>query len=100
MASKRLVVLAQVGQRIADHDVGARIVEGALVHLGQVLAAEIDQLAVDIDHDGALDAGVAQHLAQGGALAAAGDQDALRVGVGDQGRVDQRLVIDVLVGDG
>ena len=93
-------MVAQVRQRVADHDLGARIVEGALVHLGQVLAAEVDQLAVDVHHHRALDTRVAQHLAQRGALAAAGDQDALRRRVGDQRGVDQRLVVDVLVGDG
>jgi hypothetical protein len=40
---------------------------------------------------------VAQHLARGGALAAAGDEDALGARVVQQRRVDEQLVVDPLV---
>src|SRR5439155_1266728 len=76
-------------------NVGARILEDPLVHLRQVLLAELDDLAVNVDHDPAPDAGVAKDLAKGGPLAAADDQARLgRVIAGQHARVNQRLVVD------
>jgi len=71
---------------------------GALVHFGQVRLAELDHLAVDVDHDGPGDGGVAENLPERGAFAAPDHQGATgrRLG-GQQARVDQRLVIDELI---
>ena len=72
-----------------------RVLEGALVHLRQVLLAELDHLAVDVDHDGAPDAGIPEDLPEGGPLTAADDQAGLRAALGGQhAGVDERLVVD------
>src|SRR5439155_26169787 len=42
----------------------------------------------------------AQNLAQRGSLAASGDEDGARVGMRQQRRLDERLVVDELVGLG
>ena len=52
---------------------------------------------VDVHHDDALHAAVPQHLARGGALAAAGDEHAARRRVQQHGRVHQQLVVHPLV---
>jgi hypothetical protein len=43
-------------------ELGAGVVERALMHLGQVRLAELDDLAVDVDHDGAGDGGIPENL--------------------------------------
>jgi hypothetical protein len=93
-------VLVEVGQGVADHHVSTRIVKCTLVHLGKMLAAQVHEFAVDIDHDGPLDSRQAQHLTKRRALAAASDQHPLRIRMADEGRVHQRLVIHELVGYG
>jgi hypothetical protein len=62
-----------------------------------VLAAKVADDLVDVDHDDLLDGRVAKHLARGGALPPTGDEDALWVGVVQQRRVDEQLVVDPLV---
>ena len=75
----------------------ARVVEGALVVTAEVLLAQVDDLAVDVDHHDALYAVVGQHLADGRALAAAGDEDRPGLRVRDHARLYQRLVVYELV---
>src|SRR5439155_10705008 len=86
------------GAGVGVDDAKTRVVEGAPVNLRQVGSAGGDGLGVDVDHHDLLDGSVAQRFPGGGAFAAAGDEDAARGRMGDEGRVDQRLVVDELVG--
>src|SRR6266850_2438536 len=65
-----LARLLQIGPRVLVTQLGPGVLERPLVHLGQVLLAEVDDLAIDVDHDGVGHRGVAKHLAKRGALAA------------------------------
>src|SRR6185295_12088597 len=77
----------------------ARVLEGALVHLRQVLLAEVHHLAIDVHHDGAVDGRISEDLAEGRSLAAADDQPGLRRPLGgEHARVDEGLVIDEVLG--
>src|SRR5437867_7682722 len=78
---------------------GARIVEGAPVHLGQVLAAERHHLVIDVDHDGPGDGGAFEDFAKRRPFAAADHERPVRLALeGQKARMDQRLVVDELVG--
>src|SRR3989442_1591902 len=71
------------------------ILEPPLMHLGQILFAELAALAVDVAHAPALDAGVAEDLWGGGPPPPADDQSGLGRPLGGQhARVDERLVVD------
>ncbi|MNZ80567.1 hypothetical protein D3C78_992070 [compost metagenome] len=85
---------------VVDHQVQARILEGALGVVGQVLLAHLDHGAVDLDHGDVLDAAVLGHFAQHAAVAAADDQHALGQAVGEDRHVGEHLVVDELVGLG
>ena len=89
--------LLEVGARILVQEPGPRVVERALVHLGQVLLALVDHLAVDVDHQALGDAAVAEDLADGRALAAPDDHGALGTRMGEQARLDEQLMVDELV---
>ena len=82
---------------VAEDQPRALVVEGALVPGGQMLAAGIHGLVVDVDHHRSLDRAVSEHLAQGCALAPPHHQHGARLGVEHQRRMHQRLVIDELV---
>ena len=88
----------EIGPGVLVTELGPGVLERPLVHLGQVLLAELDHLAVDVDHDGVAHRGVAEHLAERGALAAADHQPGPRGRLGGQhARVDEGLVIDELI---
>ena len=93
-----LLALLEIAARVLVPQLGPGVVERALMHLRQVRLAELDDLAVDVHHDGAVDGGIPEDLPQGGALAAADHEGASRRPVGgEQARVDQGLVIDELI---
>lgn len=105
-------------REVADDDVKGRVGRGAKLRRGvvadeleprvgerglvrrQVLLAEVADDAVDVDHQALFDGSMLENFARRRALAAAGDEDAPRAAVGDEGRVDEHLVVDVLVGLG
>jgi hypothetical protein len=93
-----LLALLQIAARVLVPYLGPGVVERALMHLRQVRLAELDHLAVDVDHDGPGDGRVPENLPEGGALAPADHQGTLgcRVG-GEQARVDQGLVVNELI---
>ena len=76
---------------------GAQVVEGAPTDAGQMPSRELDHAGIELDHGGAGDASVLQHLFQGAAVAAADDQDIARRAVGHERDVRDHLVIDELV---
>ena len=84
-------------ERITDDEIGARIVERALVHLGQMLDAGVHDLAVDVHHAHGLDGLPAQEFAHGGAFTPAEDERALRGAVQDGPDVDEGFVVEELV---
>src|SRR5689334_10626352 len=85
----------QVRPGILVADVGTGVLEHALVHLRQVLLAELDHFAVDVDHDAAADARIPQDLAQGRAFTTTDDQTGLRRAIArEHARVHERLVVD------
>src|SRR5262245_9299784 len=93
-----LLALLQIGARVLVPELGARVVERALVQLGQVRLAKLDHLAVDVHHDGTRDRGVSKNLPEGGAFTAADHQGALGSRLrGQEAGMDQCLVIDELV---
>jgi hypothetical protein len=92
-----VLVFLQVGTGVGMVQLGAPVLDGAPAEVGQVLAADLRHGLVDLHHHRPLDRGVPQYLAEGGAFAAAGDEDRFRVRVGQQRRMHQRLVIDMLV---
>lgn len=92
-----LVRTFEIGERVAHVDVGARIVEAALVKLPEVTLARVEDDGVELHHHDLLDARVAQHLAQGEAVAATFDQDAARRRMIEQRREGERFVVDELV---
>src|SRR5437660_7517550 len=60
--------------------------------------AELDDLAVDVDHDGSRQGGVPQELPEGRSLPASDDQRALRRALhGQQTGIDEGLEVDELV---
>src|SRR5207249_1467696 len=68
------------------------------VHLGEVLPAELHNIAVDIDHHRPREGTVLQGLPEGRSLPAPDHQGALGRPVGgEHPRVDQGLVVDELV---
>ena len=77
--------------------VGTGIVEAALMVIGEVFAAELDHLRVQIDHGSAFHRSVGQHLAEGAAFAAAPDENLLGSRMAEHGRMHQRLMVDMLV---
>ncbi len=93
-------VAAHVHGRVGDHQIEPRIVEGAGAHFRDPLSAELDHAAVDLDLGDRLDRGVACHLPQRAAVAAADDADVPRPAVREDRRVCQHLVIGELVGGG
>src|SRR4029079_15373532 len=82
---------------VSDDDPGARVVIGAGRHLREMLAAEIDDAAIDLAQRRLLYLGMLQHLPQHGAVAAADDQRLFRLAVSEQRHVAHHLVIDELV---
>ncbi len=68
-----LLGLLEVGAGVLMQHPGARVLEGALVHLGQVLLALLDHLTVDIHHQAVGDGGVPQDFPDRRALAASDD---------------------------
>ncbi|KAJ8574702.1 hypothetical protein ON010_g4509 [Phytophthora cinnamomi] len=94
---ERAVVLLEEGVRVRVVHLEARVLEGAVVPLGHLLAAHVAHELVDVHHHDLLDRLVLEHLARRGELAAAADVDGLGVGVCQQGRVHERLVVDGLV---
>jgi hypothetical protein len=88
----------EVGAGVLVEQPGARVVERPLVHLRQIPLALLDHLAVDVHHQTIGDAPVPQDLADRGALAAADHHGAPRVGVDEEPRLDEDLVVDELVG--
>src|SRR5438105_13864815 len=66
--------------------------------LGQVPAAELDELAVDVHHDGPLDGRVGKNFPEGRAFAAADHKCcAGRIGGREHPGMDEGVVIDELV---
>ena len=65
--------------------------------VGQMLAAERDDSAVNVRHERPLDGIVPQRLAYGGAFAAARHEHGARRGMGDHRGVDKPFVIGELV---
>ena len=90
-------VALEIGPAVLGEQFAAWVVEGALVPLEQVFATQFHQLPVEIDHHRPPHAGMGQHLAQGGAFAAADDQYVARLVVGEHGRLHQQLVVQRLV---
>jgi hypothetical protein len=80
-------------------ELGARVFEGAPMHLGEMGPAGLDDAAVDVHHDGSPDRRIAEDLTERRPLPAPDDQRAFGVGMEDHGRVDQGLVVDEVVGD-
>ncbi len=99
-AVERFGGVPQVRQRVLVQQGQAWVVEGPTVVLGQVLAAEVHDLAVQVDHDHVGRRAVPEHLAGGRALAAAGDEHAARAGVREHDRLHEALVVHPLVGLG
>src|SRR6266849_1365998 len=93
-----LVGLLEIGPGVLVQQPGPGVVEGALVHLGQVLLALLDHLTVDVHHEAVGDRLVAQDLPDRGPLAPADDHGPLGPRVGQEARVHQGLVVDELVG--
>src|SRR5687767_8710979 len=90
--------LFEVGAGILVPQFGPLVLEGALVHLREMLLAEIDHFVVDVDHHRPLDRGISQHFPECGALATTDDEPGLRLGLARQHpRMDERLVVDELV---
>lgn len=56
---------------VADHDLDARVVECALVHVVEIAARHADHFVVELSDDDPLDARVLEQLARGAAVAAA-----------------------------
>src|SRR5512141_1945519 len=92
---ERLPDLVDEHVAVGDHELGPRVAE-CRVQPGEVFAAGLDDLAVDLDEPGRLDR-VLEDLAKSPAVAAADDQDLGRPPVGSHGRVDQHLVVIELV---
>ena len=68
--------------------------------LGQVLPAQLYHLLVQVDHRYLFYGPVRQGLPQRSAFPASPDEHAARVGMQQHGRMDQRLVVNVLVAFG
>ena len=62
-----------------------------------MLAADIDDQAVDVDEGGGLDAGMAKNLTKHAPVAAADDQHPLRVAMGEQRNVREHFVVGEFV---
>ena len=83
--------------RVGDHQVGARVLEGVLADRAQVGLGQLDDAGVDIDHGDPLDGAVLQGLLEHAAVAAADDQHLARGAVGQDRHVREHLVVDELV---
>src|SRR6185312_1088175 len=93
-----LLALLEIAPRVFVPYLGPGVVERALMHFWQVRLAELDHLAVDVDHDGPGDGGVPEDLPERRAFATADHQSAAGRRLGRQeARVDQSLVVDELV---
>ena len=88
--------LANEAQSIFEEEANARICK-ARRRLRQVLAARLDDHLVDLHEVDALDAFVAQKLAHRAAVAAADDEDALRLGIDAHRHMHDHLMVDELV---
>ena len=73
------------------------IVEGTLVEGGEKLAADTDDLLINIHHGDLLDRIVNQHLPQGSSFPTPSDENPLRIGMGYHRWMYQRFVIDELI---
>ena len=78
--------LLEIGPGVLVQQPGPGVVEGPLVHLGQVLLALLDHLAVDVHHEAVGDRLVAEDLPDRGAFAPADDHGLLGPGVGQEAR--------------
>src|SRR5690606_13993596 len=88
-----------VGDAVVPQQFGARVAVG-FAQFGEILLRHPRDLLVDVALHGFLDAGVAQHLAQGAAVAAADDDHVLRVRMREQRRVRHHLVVEEVVAGG
>ncbi len=75
----------------------ARVLEGALVPGGQVLAAERHDFRVNVHHRGGAHGAVGDDLAQRSALAAADDEHVARLGRAQHRRLHEQFVVERLV---
>jgi hypothetical protein len=82
---------------IVNHQIKARIVIATGIVVGQVLAAERDDARIDFHHGDGFNGLMAGHFTQHCAVAAADNQNVLRVAVRQQRNVGHHLVIDKLV---
>jgi hypothetical protein len=65
---------------------------------GKVLLAELNDLLIEVDHSKAFDEGVSEHLPGRGPFASARNEDVAGVRVRHHDGLNQRFVVDVLVG--
>src|SRR5690606_23288216 len=89
--------LRHILQAITNHDVGPRVVEGAIRDLRIVLQREIDDAAVDLAERRLLDGRMLQDLTKHAAVAAANDEHPSRSLEGHQRHVGHHLMVDELV---
>ncbi len=87
--SKVSEVSSRYRRRVEVLQLGARVLERALMPLRQELATASHHLFVDVHHERALDGSMAQHLAKRGPLSAADNEDAPRLRMGQHRRVNQ-----------
>src|SRR6202034_3982665 len=82
---------------VPDDQAASRVVEGAHMKGAEILPAQINQLAIKIDHGGRANAFMDQDLAEGRALAASKDQDILRRWMTQHGWLHEQLMVERLV---
>ncbi len=88
--------VAQVAVGVIDHQLDAGVVQAAR-RRWEELAADIDDLAIDLDHGHFLHTAVAQHFARHATIAAAEDEHAFRVRHDAQRRMHQAFGVERLI---
>lgn len=86
-----------VVQAIANVQLQPRIIKRAPMHGRQPLARHVDDVAVQLGHDDALHAGVAQQVVGRAAVAAADDECLLRLAVRDGWQMHHGFMVEKFV---
>ena len=89
--------LFQVSPGVFVNQIGAGVVEAALVVVGEVFLAKLDHFRVQVDHGGPLNGLVGQHFTESAPFTPSANEHLLGAGVAEHGGVHQGLVVDVLV---